>query len=122
MQKKILIIEDDKDVAKLLAARLGNEEYETVIAVDAVQGVQLAHQQKPHLIILDLMLPAGGGMSVLENLETSIHVGYIPVIVLTGIKDDEYKSKVMKKGVKAYFEKPYNAEELINAINSILKS
>jgi DNA-binding response OmpR family regulator len=120
-KKKILIIEDEQDVARLLAVRLRSVGYEVVIAVDAALGVRLAHRENPDLIILDLMLPAGGGLSVLENLRLSAHFRDTPIIILTGIKDEEYKNKVMEKGVDGYFEKPYNSDELINAIKDILK-
>ena len=120
-KKKILIIEDEQDVVRLLAARLTHSGFETVIAADGVQGVQFTHKEKPDLIILDLMLPAGDGLSVLENLRLSAYSRYIPVVILTGVKDEEYKNKVIQKGVEAYFEKPYNPDELINLIKDILK-
>jgi len=121
-KKKILIVEDDADVARLLSARLKSAGYEALIASDAIQGVQFAHRQKPDLIILDLMLPAGDGLSVLENLRLSAYSSHIPIIVLTGIKDEDYKNKAMEKGVNAYFQKPYDADELLNAIKDILKA
>lgn len=121
-KKKILIIEDERDVAKVLAARLKIAGYDIMVAIDGVQGVQFTHIYKPDLIILDLKLPAGDGLSVLENLRLSAYAGSIPVVVLTGIKDEECKNKVMEKGVDAYFEKPYNPEELISAIRNILNA
>jgi DNA-binding response OmpR family regulator len=121
-KKKILIVEDDADVARLLSARLKSAGYEALIAVDAIQGVQFSHRQKPDLIILDLMLPAGDGLSVVENLRLSAYSSRIPIIVLTGIKDEDYKNKAMEKGVSAYFQKPYNADELLSAIKDILKA
>ena len=120
MSKKILIIEDERDVVKVLAARLVGAGYEIVVASDGIQAVQFAHKEKPDLIILDLMLPAGGGLTVLENLEMSIYSLGTPVIVLTGIKDEEYKKKVIQRGVNAYIEKPYEPEDLLGAIRKLI--
>ena len=119
-KKKILVIEDERDLAKVLAVRLKGAGYEIVVAGDGIQAVQFAHRDKPDLIILDLMLPGGGGLGVLENLEMSAYSLCIPVIVLTGIKDDEYKRKVMEKGVDAYMEKPYEPEELISSVRRLI--
>lgn len=123
MQKnKILIIEDEPDVAKLLASRLRNAGYETVIAGDGVQGVQFAHKEKPDLIILDLMLPAGNGLVVLDNLKMSFYSRYIPVLVLSGVKDDEYKNKAREKGVEVYLEKPYEPQALLTTVKDLLEN
>ncbi len=118
--KKILIIEDEQDLAKLLAARLKSAGYLGFIAGDAVQGVKMAHTEKPDLIILDLMLPAGNGLAVLQNLNLSVYLRDIPVVILTGIKDEGYKRTIMEKGVSGYFEKPYDAEKLLEYIKNLL--
>ena len=118
---KILIIEDETDIAKLLVKRLSLNKYETVCASDAYQGIQFAHNARPDLIILDLMLPAGGGLMVLRNLRMTADTVTVPVVVLTGMKDPEYKKKIMEEGVDAYLGKPYDAEELIRVINNILQ-
>lgn len=117
---KILIIEDEYDVVKVVSKRLSDAGFETVVAGDAYQGVDLAHKEKPDLIILDLMLPAGGGIKVLKDIRISSHTAYIPVVVLTGMQDAAYKKNILDQGVEAYLEKPYDAEELIETIKSIL--
>ena len=120
-KEKILIIEDDRDLARLLAARLESAGYESVVASDAYQGVQFAHKIIPDLIILDLILPAGEGLSVLKRIKLSGYTRGIPVVVLTGIKDEKYKQKVMGERVEAYLDKPYDADTLITTIQNILK-
>lgn len=120
-KKKILIIEDEQDVAKLLVARLKSAGYESVVASDGYQGVEFAHKEYPDLIILDLRLPAGDGLAVLKNIRLSAYTRKIPIIVLTGIKDEEYKKKVIDKGIEAYLEKPYEPDTLITTIQNILK-
>jgi len=120
MPKKILVVEDEADIAKVLVKRLSKEGFEVLLAGDAYQGVALAHKEKPDLLILDLMMPAGDGLSVLQNLRKSTKTSTIPIIILTGNKDEEYKQKVLKEEVAAYLEKPYEADALIDTIKNIL--
>jgi DNA-binding response OmpR family regulator len=119
---RILIIEDDLDVTKVLLRRLTLSGFEVVVAADGYEGVKSAHKEKPDLILLDLMLPCGGGTSVLTNLKMSPHTAFIPVVVLTAIKDEARKQDIIKEGVAAYLEKPYNPEELIKTIKDVLKT
>ena len=118
--KKILVIEDESDTAKVLVKRLSDNGFDVTVAKDAYQGVEFAHKQKPDLIILDLMLPVGGGLSVLRNLRLSSLGLTIPVVVLTGIKDDKYKQQVLEEGIESYLEKPYEPKVLIGIIKKIL--
>lgn len=117
---KILIIEDELDVQKVVARRLSQHGFEVVAADDGCHGIELAHSSRPDLIILDFMLPAGNGLVVLKNLRSSSHTRYIPVVILTSMKNEEYKQKVFDEGVSAYLEKPYEPDELIKTIENIL--
>ena len=119
-KKKILIIEDEVDVSKVLNKRLTDAGFKTVISSDAYQGVEMAHHEHPDLIILDLMLPAGGGLGALKNIKISTHTKLIPVIILTGMINEEYKKEVLAQGVEAYLEKPYGYIELIKTVNNII--
>ncbi len=118
--KKILIVEDEVDIVKVLTKRLTEQDLEVVVANEGYQGIALAHQEKPDLIILDLMLPTGDGMSVLKNLQLSQQTELIPIMVLTGKKDEEYKQKILGEGIKAYLEKPYDPDQLITIVKNIL--
>ncbi len=117
---KILIVEDELDVQKVVARRLSQHGFEVVAADDGCQGIELAHSSEPDLIILDFMLPAGNGLVVLKSLRSSSHTRYIPVVVLTGMKNEEYKQKMLDEGVDAYLEKPYEPDELIRTVEDIL--
>jgi DNA-binding response OmpR family regulator len=118
--RKILVIEDEIDVQKVVAKRLSQHGFEVFVADDGCHGIELAHREGPDLIILDFMLPAGNGLVVLKNLRSSSHTRYIPVVVLTGMKNEEYKQKMLDEGVDAYLEKPYEPDELIGTIEGIL--
>lgn len=120
MDKRILIIEDDRELADLMVDRLISEGFETSHVMDGLMGVSEAHKFKPHLIILDLMLPGGGGVSVLDKLKMSTHTRHIPIIVLTGSDNDELKKKVLDRGISSYMQKPYDGKKLVEEIWKIL--
>lgn len=117
---KVLIIEDDVDTAKLLAIRFHAVGFQTGCAVDGAQGIKEAHKFEPDIIILDLLLPAGGGLSVLKSLELSEYTSRIPVIVYTGMQNKEYEHKVKEYKLAAYIEKPYSLDGIVEKAQEIL--
>jgi DNA-binding response OmpR family regulator len=82
-KKKILIVDDERDIVKVLVIRLESSGYEVISAFDGAQGVFMAHKENPDLIILDIRMPAGDGFSVAERLKRSSHTWTIPIIFLT---------------------------------------
>jgi DNA-binding response OmpR family regulator len=117
---KILIVEDEPDAAKVLEKRVRDAGFESVIANDAYAGIKTIREELPDIILLDLMLPAGGGLSILQNLNLFAGGKPVPVIVITGIGDDAYRRRVLDLGADAYFEKPYEAAQLIDKIKELL--
>jgi DNA-binding response OmpR family regulator len=83
-KKKILVVDDERDIVKVLVIRLQSSGYEVITAFDGAQGVFMAHKEKPDLVILDIRMPAGDGFSVAERLKRSSHTWTIPIIFLTG--------------------------------------
>ncbi|MCP4653499.1 MAG: response regulator [Candidatus Omnitrophica bacterium] len=120
--KKIVLVEDEPDTAKVILKRLITEGYNVMITEDAPQAIRIIHDERPNLVILDLMLPGGGGLTVLQRMKLSTFTVAIPVIVLTGMKDEAYKNKIMAEGVEAYLEKPYEAKELLDTIKCLLEN
>ena len=118
--KKILIIDDEADLSKALATRLSANGYETRTALDAMQGFAEVHRSGPALIILDLQLPAGGGLSLLQRLRVSTNTKTLPVIVITGNVDVEIREKVLAMGVQGYVMKPYDFENLLEKIAELV--
>lgn len=117
---KILVIDDEVDITKVLKKRLSTAGFDVIIAMDGYQGTEFAYKELPDLIILDLMLPAGGGLSVLKNLKLSVKTNDIPIVVLTAMRDEKYKKDILNTGVEAYLEKPFDAEKLIAVIRDLL--
>lgn len=119
MGKKILIVEDDQDLEKVLRIVLEEAGFEVISSSDAYGGIQLVHKEKPDLVILDIAMPAGGGFKVLRNLRQSIYTRGIPVIITTGSDAKEFELEALRLGIKEYMKKPYSPEELLDKINNI---
>ena len=120
-KKKILIVDDVRDIVKALMIRLHKAGYDVVTAFDGAQGVFIAHKEKPDLILLDIRMPAGDGFSVAERLKRSTHTFSIPVIFLTGSPEKNAEDKAMGLGARFYIKKPYDPEELLDAIKRALE-
>ncbi len=119
--KKILIVEDEKELLLGLSTLLKSQGYLIIAAYDGTFAISLAHKDKPDLIILDLGLPAGGGLFVLENLKSSVETNDIPVLILTAQQGEDLEEKLNKMGAAAYFHKPFDPPVLLNQIRDILK-
>ncbi len=119
MKRKILVIDDELDLAKALKVRLKASGYNVVLAGDSVQGYLMANKEKPDLIILDIMLPGGGGFVVAERLKQSAATCHIPIIFLTGISGGE--DRAYKMGASGYVMKPYQSEKLLETIRDALE-
>jgi CheY-like chemotaxis protein len=81
----------------------------------------MAHREKPDLVILDIRMPAGDGFSVAEKLKESTETGALPVIFLTGSPERNSEEKAMALGARFYVKKPYDPEELLDAIKRALE-
>lgn len=117
--KRILVIEDEEEIVKVLVYKLKQSGFEVDVTFDSIMAVKAAHDHKPDLILLDMMLPGGGGIIALKNIRMATQLKFIPVIVLTGMKNEEKKSEIEKMGIAGYFEKPYDFPTLLSAINEL---
>jgi DNA-binding response OmpR family regulator len=118
-KKKILVVDDEEDVAKALKVRLKASGYNVILASDSVQAFMIANKERPDLIILDIMIPGGGGFIVAERLKQSTMTHHIPIIFLTGISGGE--ERAYKVGASGYVMKPYQPEKLLETINNALE-
>jgi DNA-binding response OmpR family regulator len=121
-KKKILIVEDERDIVKALMIRLQTSGYEVVSAFDGAQGVFMAHKEKPDLIILDIRMPSGDGFSVAEQLGKSVDTLNIPIIFLTGSPEMNSEQRAQELGARFFIKKPYDPEELLDAVKRALET
>jgi DNA-binding response OmpR family regulator len=120
-KKKILIVDDERDIVKALKIRLQHNGYNVVVAFDGAQGIFMAHKEKPNLIILDIRMPAGDGFSVAEKLKQSSQTERIPIIFLTGSPERNAEGRAMELGARFYIKKPYDPEELLDAVRRAME-
>ena len=118
--KKVLIVEDDKKISMALTIRLKSKGYEVLTAFDALSGVSVAVKNRPDMILLDVMMPAGGGFSVAERLRALAQTAMTPIIFLTASKRPGLEEKAEELSAVAFFEKPYDAESLLKTIDETL--
>ena len=116
----ILVVEDELDEQKVVAKRLSSRGFTVHCASDGYQAVQKAHSLAPDLIVLDLQLPAGDGLSVLRKLRISKNTKSTHIVVLTGMTNELFKQSVLTEGVDAYLQKPYDSQVLLDTIDKIL--
>lgn len=102
---KILIVEDEEALSRVMAEKLKNGGYETEIARDGAAALPMARKFRPDLILLDLLLPKKNGFEVLGDLKKNTDLKNIPVIVLSNLDQDEDIKKAMAGGAADYFVK-----------------
>lgn len=119
--EKILVIEDEPGVRENLAEILALAQYEVVTAIDGVQGVEYARQERPDLIICDVMMPQMDGFEVLETLQADPELAAIPIIFLTALTDLDNLRTGMDLGADDYLTKPFEINDLLSSISSRLR-
>ena len=117
--KKILVADDEQQLALAVKIRLQSKGYTVVTASDGQQALALAAQEKPDLIILDVLMPVMDGYSCLRELNTKFGRGKIPVIVLTA--RDRMKDLFELEGIEDYVIKPFDHEDLLVRIERVFK-
>src|SRR5687768_15416712 len=118
--KKILVLEDDPKIATALAVRLEAAGYEVMTAPDGAQGLKIALEHRPDLVVMDIWMPIGLGFSVAQRLR-DLGFANIPLIFITASRLKGLREAAAQVGAVAYFEKPYDAEELLAAVHQALQ-
>lgn len=101
----IVIVEDDENLAKMYEERFKAEKFIVVLARDGEEAIQVINEEKPDMILLDLMLPKKGGIGVIQILKSNPVTKDIPVLVLTAYPQDEYKKLAMDDGATDFMSK-----------------
>jgi len=117
-KKHILVIEDEKHIAEGLKLNLSLHGYDVSIAQDGVSGLQKWKENRPDLIILDIMLPGIDGISVLRNIR--LEDERIPILILSAKGTQDDKIKGLSYGVDDYLAKPFNLEEFLLRVERLL--
>lgn len=122
MANKILIIEDDKFLRELISQKLLKEGYDIVEAIDGEEGLKKVKEEKPNLILLDLILPGMDGFAVLAEIKDDVNLAQIPVIILSNLGQREDIEKGLKLGAVDYLIKAhFTPAEIIEKIRTVIK-
>lgn len=120
-KKKILIIDDEEDLQKLLKLRLQQENFDVISALDGENGIKATEQEVPDLIILDIMMPKMDGYSCLKEMRKIPKVKDIPVLVLSGKEEEKVRDLFAFQKIDGYIEKPFELDDFVLKIKEILK-
>ncbi len=122
MAKKILVVDDERHIVRLVEVNLTRAGYDVVSAYDGVEALEKVAEDIPDMIVLDVMMPRMDGFEVLKNLQADPRYKDIPVIMLTAKAQDADIFKGWQSGVSSYLTKPFNPKELLVFVQRIFQS
>jgi two-component system phosphate regulon response regulator PhoB len=118
---KILIIEDDRDIAELVEYNLKEERFQVEVCANGQKGLAKAQKNPPDLIVLDLMLPDLGGIEICKALKQDSKLRSIPVLMLTAKGEEVDRIVGFEVGAEDYITKPFSPRELVLRVKAVLK-
>ena len=118
--KKILVVDDEQDILKVVEMRLKVSGYQTVSAADGQEALEKIRTEKPDLVILDLMLPKINGYEVCRMAKFDDKTKHIPIIILSALHEQKEREKAMACGAESYFLKPFDFDLLLFKIKTLL--
>jgi two-component system alkaline phosphatase synthesis response regulator PhoP len=121
MPKKILVIEDEKDIQELLQLYLKRDGYDVHIARDGETGLRKASQERYDLVLLDLMLPQVDGLEICRNLRSRPQTADLPIIMITAKADEADRIVGLEMGADDYITKPFSPREVVARVKAIFR-
>jgi len=118
MAKKILVIDDDPELVKVVKSRLEANQYKVVFAFDGKEGLEVVESESPDLILLDIKMPGMDGYTFIKSYKTKHSMEERPILVLTAL--DGMKDMFELEGVKDYIVKPVKSEDLLEKVKNYL--
>ena len=119
---RILLVDDEPSIVKMVGKRLEVEGFEVIIAMDGQDGLKKAQTETPDLMILDLMLPKLNGYEVCTMLKQDARFQKIPVIMFSAKAQEKDEKLGLECGADAYVRKPFKAQELLDQIKTLVPS
>jgi len=121
MNEKIMVVEDERDIARMIEYNLKKEGYRTVLVHDGGFAAAAAAREKPALVLLDLMLPGLDGLEVCRRLKADAKTSAIPIIMLTAKGEESDKVLGLGLGADDYVTKPFSLKELLARVQAVLR-
>lgn len=122
MAKKILVVDDERHIVRLVEVNLARAGYDVVVAYDGVEALEVFAKEKPDMVVLDVMMPRMDGFEVLKKLQADPNSQDVPVIMLTAKAQDADIFRGWSSGVSSYLTKPFNPRELLTFVERIFQS
>ena len=120
-KKKILVIDDEEDMQKLLKIRFEQESFIVITAGDGEAGIKAAELEVPDLILMDIMMPKMDGYSCLKEIRKISKIKDTPILMLSGKEEEKIKDLFAFQKISGYVEKPFELDNLVAKIKEILK-
>lgn len=120
-KKKILVVDDEQDLLDLIEYNLRKEGFEVLKAENGETGIELAKQENPNLVLLDIMMPNMDGLEVCERMRKDTNLKHIPIIFLTARSDEKTEVEGLNKGADDFITKPISTTKLISRIKAVLR-
>lgn len=117
---KILLVEDDEIIRKIMVRHLEVEGHEVTWAVNGAEGLAQTRTKRPHIILMDLRMPVMDGWEATRQLRAIPELSHIPIIALTAVSTSEERQLIFAAGCDAIVSKPVNFAELTSRINDLL--
>jgi len=121
MAYKILAVDDEKHIVRLVQINLQKEGYDVVTASNGREALEQVEREKPDLVIMDVMMPEMGGFEALQEMKANEATSTVPVIMLTAKAQDADVFEGWKSGADLYLTKPFNPQELLTFVKRILQ-
>ncbi|MBF0483279.1 MAG: response regulator [Candidatus Omnitrophica bacterium] len=120
IRKKILVVDDDRIVLKILESRLTENGYDVTVSEYAAEGLEIVFKKKPDLIILDVMMPIINGYNFCKLLKSELKEITLPIIFLTSRSEEEDERIGYEMGADAYMSKPVEMNVLLDKIRNLI--
>jgi DNA-binding response OmpR family regulator len=121
MAKKILVVDDEPTIVKLIEVRLKANKYDVITGFNGEEALKRVKEDKPDLVILDVMMPPPNGFQVCRTLKDDPNYKHIPVIILTAKNTESDQFWGVESGADTYLTKPYSSEELLEKVHDLLQ-
>jgi DNA-binding response OmpR family regulator len=122
MSMKILVVDDEPNIVKLLESRLKSNGYDVISALDGEGCLKKAIAEKPDLVLLDIIMPGLNGFEVCKRLKENDQTKDVPVIMLTAIAGEKTLSKGLEEGANCFITKPFNVVNLLSEIRTVMQN
>lgn len=120
--RKIMIVDDDVEIANLVEATLTRDDYEIIKAHNGEEAVVRAEAEQPDLILMDVMMPKKDGYTACRNIRSNPATQHIKIVMLTSMGGDEQVKKGFEAGADGYMVKPFSPVALISKVSEMLGS